>query len=71
MINVIVIYLPLFIKFALLNSTMGLLKYFMCFSLNQATCGGTLSTIRRELTNSFEIKYETRFLPINPQPASI
>lgn len=50
---------------------MGLLKYLLWLSLNQATCGGTLSTIRKELTNSFEIKYDTRFLPINPQPGNV
>lgn len=49
---------------------MGLLKYLLCFSFNHATCGGTLSTIRKELTSSFEIKYATRFLPMKPQPAS-
>lgn len=61
--------LPSFIKLALLNSTTTeSLKYLLCRSFNQATCGGTLSTILIELGNLLETKYDTKFLPMNPHP---
>lgn len=60
--------LPELIRFALRNSTFEQLKIASCSEFNQATCGGTLSTIRTKLTNLFDTKYDTKFLPIKPQP---